>query len=520
MLQYRQGNYLEAERILSANHDNLTVEQDSERRIMLANVLMQRSEFTAARQVLSPVPMNTMLGAYATYNMGVAHLRANRGSEGTRLLESVMNLPVADTETNALKDRAALAIGYNYLQQKQPERARQALVNVRLEGPFSNPALLALGYAHYQRQDVKRSLSFWLELLARNPADPTVQEAMLLAPRAYEDLKANQQAIYGYKLAVNTYRDQLKALEKSQAALEQPQWLEELTPSANAGADADPLAIVNTVVVANNQETPFLYPLFATHQFNETFKQYQQLRRLEQLLDTRADELKALRDVASNLQKLNAPKVAGAESRIKDLDSRLAALEQRWQKAQSRGRDAGRQAENFVETASIADSNRLQKLHAMEKALDSLPATPANRELKDRFQRVYGLSLWGVATAAPVSQEELYLSLKDSGEQISEIKLRLNALRQLQADNKRVLAAKGEARIQQLSTRLASAQAGVQKALDEHRNYLRQLGRNTLNASQTRLNNDLAEAYLSIARLQDQAITQDAQQAALPERTN
>ena len=112
-LQYQQGNYFEAERILNVPLDTLITPLEAERRVMLANVLMSRNEFEQARSLLSPIPLDSQLGAYATYNTGVAHLRADRSPEGIRLLQEVMNLPVSDSETNALKDRAALAIGYN-----------------------------------------------------------------------------------------------------------------------------------------------------------------------------------------------------------------------------------------------------------------------------------------------------------------------------------------------------------------------------------------------------------------------
>ena len=199
-LQYRQGKYFDAERILNVPLDTQMSPLETERRVMLANVLMSRNAFDEARAALAPIPITNPMGPYATYNIGVSHLRSNHAPEGKQLLEQVMNLPVSNSEiNNALKDRAALALGYDYLQLQQPDKAREALLNVRLKGPFSNNAMLALGWAYYERKDYKRSLAYWLELLTRNTADPAVQEAMLLAPRAYEALQANQQALYGFR---------------------------------------------------------------------------------------------------------------------------------------------------------------------------------------------------------------------------------------------------------------------------------------------------------------------------------
>ena len=57
-----------------------------------------------------------MLGAYAIYNAGVAFARAGEFERGLPLLKQVRDLPPGDEETNALKDRAALAIGFTWLQ--------------------------------------------------------------------------------------------------------------------------------------------------------------------------------------------------------------------------------------------------------------------------------------------------------------------------------------------------------------------------------------------------------------------
>ena len=48
------------------------------------------------------------------------------------------------------------------------------------------------------------------------------------------------------------------------------------------------------------------------------------------------------------------------------------------------------------------------------------------------------------------------------------------------------------------------------QALDEYRSYLRVLAENQLEDTKDRINNDLAEAHLSIARLQDAALVRDA----------
>lgn len=516
-LQYRLGNYFEAERILNVPLSTQMTNLESERRVMLANVLMARNEYDTARDLLAPIPLDTPLGLYATYNMGVAHLRANRAPEGIRLLGMVMDQPVSDSETNALKDRAALAIGYNYLQAQDPDRARNALVTVRLEGPFSNAALLALGYANFERKEYKRSLSFWLELLTRSPADPSVQEAMLLAPRSYEALNATQQAFFGYKLAVTTLSNQLTLLDKIADDVKAPDWADKLSPSAEGGIGADPMAVPASVIPGDHDQAQMFYDLFSQQAFNEAFVQYQQLRRLQGLLQQRTSDLRAMQDIAALLRKRQA-QMPALQARVDALQARLDRVNERWPSLEKRARQTARDSHNISGAVSIENMQRQYKLQRMEELLAKQPNTPANTVLRNRVRTLKGLVLMDIASHAPASQEQIYADITSNTTELENAKVRLAALQQLLADNQKAVSANSEAHIQTLANQLQSTTKSLDSALEEHRRYLRQLAENQLDDIRTRLNNDLAEAHLNIARLQDAAMIRDDHQAGTAEK--
>src|SRR5690606_26654812 len=139
-----------------------------------------------------------------------------------------LNLPPGDEEINALKDRAALAIGLTELKRKRSDAAREALVRVRADGPFSNEALLALGLSNFERREFRRALPLWLELVRRNTSHQSVQEALLLAPRAYEELGAMPQALSGYRFATEALRDELRQVELAIRSVGEADWLERL----------------------------------------------------------------------------------------------------------------------------------------------------------------------------------------------------------------------------------------------------------------------------------------------------
>jgi tetratricopeptide (TPR) repeat protein len=508
-LQYRQGNYFEAERILNVPLDTKMSTIETERRVMLANVLMTRNAFLEAREALAPISLDNPLGPYATYNIGVSHLRANHGTEGMQLLERVMNLPVSDTETNALKDRAALALGYDYLQMQQPEKAREALVNVRLKGPFSNNAILALGWANYERKDYKRALAYWLELLTRNTADPSVQEAMLLAPRAYEALQANQQALYGYKLAASTLTGQLDTLERIEKDIASAGWLDRLGASANLDPFGDPLAVPDSIVPADKVAVAQLFALFASHPFNEGYQQYEQLKRLRIVLDERSNDLRAMREMSTMLRRRQSELPAVA-ARVTELRQRLDLVAERFPILDKRARQAARNSASApARPAGLKTLEQQFKLQQIETSLSRQPDSPAVRALRDRLAVLKGLILMDNASKVAPSQEEIYADLARSESQLRILQQRMEALQALLADNQRQAAANNEARINDMESRLKTSYQALDTALAEYRGYLNQLAYNELEDRRNRINSDIAEAHLSIARLQDASLFRD-----------
>lgn len=521
-LQYRQGKYYDAERILNVPLDVQMTPLESERRVMLANVLMTRNAFDEARVALTPITLDNPMGPYATYNIGVSHLRANHAPEGKLLLEQVMNLPVSDSEiNNALKDRAALALGYDYLQLQQPDKAREALVNVRLKGPFSNNAILALGWAYYERRDYKRALAYWLELLTRNTSDPSVQEALLLAPRAYESLQANQQALYGYKMAASTLTGQLEILEKIEQDIEASNsgWLDRLSPTPEADRFGDPLAVPDTVVPDDQVTVAQLYALFSSHPFNEGFQQYGQLRRLRALLDQRGVELQAMRDMAAwhrNRQGM----LDGIAARVTTVQQRLTQVAERYPALDKRARQIARVGGAPGGSAAPSGLKTMEqqfKLQQIETALTRQADNATTRALRDRLRILKGLVLLDNASRIAPSQEEVYADLAKSSEQLRLLQVRMEAVQQLMADNRKQASQDSAARIHELESRLQAAYQGIDKSIEEYRLYLNQLALNQLDDSRSRINNDIAEAHLSIARLQDVSLIRDGQPPSAPQ---
>lgn len=509
-LHYRQGKYFDAERVLNEPLDAAMTPLETERRIMLANVLMSRGAFDEAREALAPITLDNPMGPYALYNIGVSHLRANNTPEGKALLEQVMDLPVSDNAAhNALKDRAALALGYGYLQQQQSEEARAVLMNVRLKGPFSNSALLALGWSYFDRNDFRRALAYWLELGTRNRSDASVQEALVLAPRAYEALSANRQALEGYQRASAILSGELQQLARLEQDIGKPGWLDRLHPQPQADVFGDPLAVPDTLVPGDAKTVARLYDLFSDHPFNEGYQQYSQLKRLRAVLDQRSSDLRVMRELATwhrsrqAAMEATGQRVAATAQRLTRVTERFPMLEMRVRQELRAGKAPAASGNNI---ATMEQQLRLQQI---ETQLRKQPYSATIADFDERIAILKGLVLMNNAGRAAPTQNEVYTDLIQSGEQLRMLKLRMEAVQQLLADRRQLAARDNDALIRNQEARLKATYQELDRALGESRRYLQQLALNQIEDSRNRINSDIAEAHLNIARLQDVSLTRD-----------
>lgn len=520
--QFRKGDFFEAERILNVSLDPKKEDGsvyypmsklEANRRLMLGNILMARGAYSDAILALRPVLLSSHVGAYTAYNNGVAHLRVGDTAGGLALLRQVMDLPVSDEETNALKDRAAMAIGFNYLQQKEADKARDILINVRLDGPFSNSAILALGYANFQRKEYKKALTYWLELLNRNVADSSVQEAMLLAPRAYEALEAKQQAFFGYKLAIDTLEAQNVNVDELMEQIKKPGWLDTINPKTHNKKAADPMAVPESIMPKTEESTALLYNLFAQHPFNEGMQQYEQLKRLKNLMETKQKNLQVMKELARFHSDRKAM-IREDSEKVASLKDRLTKVSDRWLVIEKRSRQMAR--DNRIISTSNDDRilEKQFKLQRAEESINKMPATPATKNLLARIQVLKSILAVNEASKVPVPPEKIYADINKNEENFKVTQARFEALNKLLEINKVISERDNLSIIYALEKRTTQSIEKINQSITEYQVYLQKLAESELENTQSRINNDLAQAHLNIARLQDESVGTSAEPKA------
>ncbi|HUQ10114.1 MAG TPA: tetratricopeptide repeat protein, partial [Steroidobacteraceae bacterium] len=266
---YARGYLDRAERAIKEVQGRLTPDLEAERMHLLSNILMRQQRFDEAIALL-----NSWKGrkdqsdwlAYAQYNLGVALVRKGLVTEADPFLTSVGSLESGRRELRSLKDRANLALGYAYLQNNQPELAKPVLERVRLDGPFSNKALLGVGWADAASGRFQEALTPWMELRDRNLLDSAVQEAYLAVPYAFAKLNANAQAAENYEKAIASFDSETVNIDNSITEINDGTMLDKLLKRD----EQDHYGwFWQLRELPNAPQSRYLYHLLAGHDFQE-----------------------------------------------------------------------------------------------------------------------------------------------------------------------------------------------------------------------------------------------------------
>ena len=386
---YQRGYYDRALRDLGLIKGTLPGSLESEKRLLSANVLMAMGRYGDAAAELRKAGPEDDWAPYARFNLGVALVRNGDLAQGAQWLTAVGTMPAATEEQRSLRDRANLALGYAMLQQRAAEPAASALARVRLQGPYSNKALLGLGWAEADAKRPDRALVPWLELREGRLLDAAVQESYLAVPYAYAQLASNGQAAQQYRYAVQAYSDESRRLDESIAAIRRDGFLDSVLA---ATPPDDPMGWAWQLrKVPDAPQTRYLYHLLASHAFQEGLRNYRDLRIMQRNLAGWGQSLEALdemvvtRQIAAEQREPRRQALMDATD-LDGLAARQAALDERV-----------RQIESSREVAALASPQQAAAWSALDADLariESLPAGDQRDALAERARLLRGVLLW------------------------------------------------------------------------------------------------------------------------------
>jgi len=496
-VRYQRGYIEGAEQAFESISAPLPEELEAERYNLLARIYLDQGRFADAAQLLSDWEGETVWATYARYNLGVALVRMGELDAGAVLLDKVgtMQATGADREElQGLRDRANVALGFAYLQSDLKGEAKPVLQRVRLNGPFSNKALLGVGWADTANRAYQQALTPWLELSGRELLDSAVQESLLAVPYAFAQLNAEPLAAQYYANALEIFNAEINRLDI-------------------ALRDAGDGRLVNALLadddmsmggwywqldsLPDDDRTRFLYFTIADHRFHEGLKSYRDLIALNVHLEDWRDKLQAYTDMLDTRVLAYDERIPAMQERVARFN--LADMQESYELLQAHS-IAARSDHDVVSLATVEEQDQWSRLVAMENN----PAwnSAAMADLREKQRVLKGLLMWNMEQEFKVRSWRQDRNIQELGIEIAQVQEQFDSLDSATASIPGTVQNFG-GRIALLEPRIAMMQGQLQLAMAAHSDYLQRLVELELNDQKERLLTYRAQARFALASIFD-----------------
>src|SRR5437867_5954812 len=358
-----------------------------------ANVYMATGRPSEAVKVLEPLRSDQGLAGFVAYNLGIALLQDGRPQEAIEQLDKAGRLEAGDPAGLAIRDKSNLVLGTLLFESANFERATQSLDRVRLEGPFSNQALLRAGSAEASAEQYDRALVPWNILVDREPTDVAVQEAMLALPHAYANLNLHGRAALMYGHALELFSNQIERVDASIVSVREGRFLNALIREETR-QDKD--WVIRLRSLPDAPETYYLMELMASHDFQTALQNYLDLEDLRSKLNAWKTSLDAFDDTTRLRGQSYEPLLPGVDAQFRELDSRIRLrLEQRKHLAERLKAMLTAPRPDYLATADERIAG--ERLALIEKQLGGSDR-PESVALRQRAARLHGALTWRLET--------------------------------------------------------------------------------------------------------------------------
>jgi hypothetical protein len=380
------------ERIHGAIPDN--IKDDIE--FLRANVYLALGRSDDAVEVLKRLQTAQSLKGFAAYNLGIALLQAGHTPDGLRQLEKAGQIESREAPTAAIRDKSNMVLGSAMLRSEDYTRAQVAFDRVRLDGPYSNLALLSSGWADASARAYEKAVVPWGMLIGRDPTDAAVQEAKLALPFAYSKLRVYGRAALLYGQALDSFGNELEKVDASMRSIREGKFLEALLREE---IKQDNVWVVRLRSLPDTPETFYLTELMASNDFQTALQNYLDMEDLRRRLVAWQGGFDAFDDLIGLRRANYEPLLPKVDAHFRELDAQMRVrLEQR---------DLLQQRLQNILTAPrptlLATTDEriaLERLRKIETALKNTSGTDGVA-LRARVQRLQGAVTWRLYTEYP-----------------------------------------------------------------------------------------------------------------------
>lgn len=393
-IHFEKGQTAEALRALDRISGTIPEGIRDDIEFLRASVWLAEGRWPEAQASFRRLENSPEYGAYAAYNLGIAHLQAGERQLAVELLDRAGQFKADDPAELAIRDKANLVLGTLLLEAGDHLAAAPYLDRVRLDGPFSNQALLSAGWANLSLENFQRAVVPWSILSQRELTDAATQEAKLALPYAYGKLELHGRAAVYYGQALDDFGAEIERLAESIDSIRDGRFLQAL---AREEMRQDKDWVIRLRSLPEAPETYYLMELLATHEFQTGLSNYLDLSDLRARLVAWQRSFDAFDDMVSIRHEHYEPLLPVVDTRFRELDARLR-LRTEQHRILVRRRDDLLTAPRPEFLASREEQVILAQLDAMDASLGDGELAGEKQALRARISRLRGVVGWKLHT--------------------------------------------------------------------------------------------------------------------------
>ena len=498
---YQRG-YLDEAQSALANIEGVLPDNLQREALMLnAQILIDAGEYDAAIALLQNWKGRTEWASYAKFNVGVALVRSGRVDQAAELLNELGDMDPFNTELTALRDKANVALGYALLQDGQYYAAKAPLQRVRMEGPFSNKALLGVGWADAELENYGRALVPWMELRGRDLLDSAVQESMLAIPYAMAKLDSISQAADHYLNAIEAFYEESNRLDQAIGRIESGEFFDAFVADYPLDSTGWYWELEN---LPEGPEARYLFHVLASHEFQEGLKNYRDLSYLHRNLDEWQQNVDVYAYMLDTRQQ-------AFEQRLPQVRDTLARTDVEGMIQHKLGLDVTmdniERSNDWLALATKSESDMWREVATIEDTPSLGADIPEAAEVRDKIALIKGVLQWGLERDFNDRQWAIRRELQNVGEGLVQTQRSYRQIEEAVREETRRFAELGD-RVYGLAPRVEGMKMRVEDTLSRQRAFLRTIAVGELQAQKDRLDIYTIQARFALAAIYDLSATE------------
>ncbi len=498
-----QRGYLDkSQEAISYLSEDLPDNLRREAQMLQSQIYINSGEYERAIALLQNWKGRTEWASYAKFNLGVAMVRSGNVAGAEQILSELGELNPFNEEMASLRDKANLALGYALLQDGRPLAAKEPLQRVRLEGPFSNKALLGIGWADAESENYRRALVPWMELRSRDLLDPAVQESMLAIPYALGQLDSISQAADHYLNAIEAFYEEANRIDRTIGFIESGDIFNQFL------AD-DPLDSTGWFwrleQLPEGPESRYLYHMLATHEFQEGLKNYRDLHYLNNNLEQWQGSIDVFANMLETRKQAYDERLPRAEDALSRAD--IDAMVQRKFEFDAQ-LDEVEQGHDWLALANEREFEMWGEIAGFESTPALRVDTPEADQVRDKVMLLKGVLQWQLERDFQDRVWRARRNVRKTGEALVEAQ---RSRRQIDDTmrNEPLRFEEFSNRVYGLGPKIDRMQLQVAEAMGEQRSFLESIAVGELRAQKQRLDAYTVQARFALAAIYDLAAAGD-----------